>query len=95
MRIYLVKYKQGEKSSIIDDRIRNVGSYYALTECEFFVCSQYDSAKELYEAIVKNDFRFLSIIIVAIDPTIITGYWGVSKNELWNWLHENGIRVLG
>lgn len=93
MRIYLIKYKQGEKSSVIDDRIRNAGSYYALSECEFLVCSECDSAKELYSDIVKDDFQSLSIIIMAIDSTINCGYWGVSKNELWEWLRVNDIRV--
>lgn len=94
MKIYLVKYKQGEKSSVIDDRIRNAGPYYALSDCEFLVFSSYDKARELYDDIVKNDFQTLSIIVFAIDPTIISGYWGVSNNELWDWLRDNSGRVL-
>ena len=90
MRVYLIKYKQGEKSSVIDDRIRNAGSYYALSDCEFLVCSNYDSAKDLYTEIVKEDFKSLSIIVLAIDSTINKGYWGMSKIDLWDWLRKNG-----
>ena len=91
MRTYLIKYKQGENSSVIDDRIMNCGLYFALSECEFLVTSEYNTAKELYNSIVKDDFRTLSIFIVAIDATVDSGYWGVSKNDLWDWLREKGV----
>lgn len=91
MRTYLIKYKQGENSSIIDDRIRNSGPYFALGECEFLVSSEFNTAKDLYDDIVKDDFKTLSIIIVAIDATVDSGYWGVSKKDLWDWLKENGM----
>lgn len=92
MRTYLIKYKQEENSSVIDDRIRNCGPYFALSECEFLVTSNYDSAKELYNTIVRDDFKTLSIFIVAIDAAVDTGYWGVSKNDLWDWLRDRGVR---
>ena len=76
MRTYLIKYKQGENSSVIDDRIKNSGSYFALSECEF---------------LVTTDFLTLSIFITAIDGSVDTGYWGVSKNDLWDWLRDHGI----
>ena len=93
MRTYLIKYKQGENSSVIDDRIRNSGPYFALSECEFLVTSNFDTAKELYDDIVKDDFKTLSIFIVAVNATVDIGYWGVSKNDLWDWLRENGVRL--
>ena len=92
MRTYLIKYKQGDYSSVIDDRIRNSGSYFALSDCEFLVTSRFDTARELYNDIVKTDFQTLSILIVAIDGTVDTGYWGVSKNDLWDWLRDHGVR---
>lgn len=93
MKTYLIKYKQEENSSVIDDRIRNCGTYFALSECEFLITCSYDSAKELYNAIVKDDFKTLSILIVVIDATVDSGYWGVAKNDLWEWLKDNGIRL--
>lgn len=90
MKTYLIKYRQEEKSSVIDDRIRNSGHYYALSECEFLVRSSFDSARDLYNDIVKNDFQSLSILVVAIEARVVDGYWGVSRNELWEWLRENG-----
>ena len=91
MRTYLIKYKQEDNSSVIDDRIRTSGTYFALSECEFLVTSEYNTAKELYNAIVRDDFTTLSIFIVAIDATVDSGYWGVSKNDLWDWLRDKGI----
>lgn len=91
MRTYFVKYKQEENSSVIDDRIRNSGSYYALANCEFLVYSQFDTAKELYDDIVKDDFKTLTIVVFAIDATVVKGYWGVSKNELWDWLKNHEV----
>lgn len=88
MRTYLIKYKPGENSSVIDDRIRNSGPYYALAECEFLVTSRCESAKELYNDIVKNDFTSLSIFVVAIDAAVDVGYWGVAKKEFWDWLKD-------
>jgi len=88
MKTFLIKYKQGENSSVIDDRIRNSGPYYALSECEFLVSSQFNTARELYDDIVKDDFKTLSIFIVAVDPTVDSGYWGVSRNDLWAWLSD-------
>lgn len=92
MRTYLIKYKQEDNSSVIDDRIRNSGAYFALSECEFLVTSEYETAKELYNAIVRDDFTTLSIFIVAVDATVDSGYWGVSKKDLWDWLRDKGIR---
>lgn len=93
MRTYLIKYKQGENSTVIDDRIRNSGPYFALAECEFLVTSRFDTAKELYNDIVKDDFTTLSILILSIDATVDIGYWGVSKNDLWDWLKEHGVEL--
>ena len=88
MRTYLVKYKSSESSSVIDDRIKNTGKYYALSTSEFLVYSCYDNAKDLYEEIVKDDFKTLTILVIAIDPNVSVGYWGIAKKELWQWLRE-------
>jgi len=93
MRTYLVKYKPEDNSPVINDRIRNAGNYYALANCEFLVQSEYSTAQELYNYIVKDDYKTLSIVVLAIDARVVNGYWGVSKNELWDWLKENGVNL--
>ncbi len=90
MRTYLVKYKPDDNSSIINDRIRNVGKYYTLADCEFLVKSEFNTSQQLYNYIVKEDYKTLSIIVIAIDARVVDGYWGVSKKELWDWLKNNG-----
>ena len=55
------------------------------------VSSEFNAAKELYNDIVKDDFKTLSIFVVAVDATVDTGYWGGAKNELWDWLKDNGV----
>lgn len=88
MRTYFIKYEKGENSVVINDRIRNSGRYYAISDCEFLVQTEYKTAKELYDFIVKGDFTTLTILIVAIDKKVAEGYWGVWKKDLWEWLNN-------
>ena len=89
MRTYLVKYEQDENSLVINDRIRNSGSFYALSDCEFLVQSELHTAKELYDQIVKDDFKTLTVLVIALDAKVEEGYWGMSKKDLWEWLKSS------
>ena len=89
MRTYFVKYEQEENSLVINDRIRNSGQFYALSDCEYLVRSEVNTAKGLYDQIVKDDFKTLTVLVIALDAKVEDGYWGMSKKELWEWLKSN------
>lgn len=87
MKTYLIINNSGEPlSDVVKDRIKSIGSFFFLQQDLFFVRTERETAKEVYEAIVKTDFSTLSIVILSVDPTVIQSYWGRSKNEFWNWL---------
>ena len=89
MKNYLIIYNPDNNSAIINDRIKSLGEYYILKPNHFVVNSVLETAKEVYNSIVKTDFNNLTILVLAFEPVVGQNYWGVDKKELWDWLENH------
>lgn len=88
MRTYLIIYNPENNSAIINDRIKSLGDYYILKPNHFFIRTEYKTAQEVYNAIVKKDFGNLTILVLAFEPIVAQNYWGVDNKSLWSWLGQ-------
>ncbi len=87
-KIYLIIYKPENDSDILKDRIKGLGSHYKVFDSHWFVKSVLDTAKEVYDAIVKDDLTTINLLVLNIIPTVQDSYWGYMNASLWDWLKE-------
>lgn len=91
MKVYYISYKLDAMSLVINDRIESLGDYYRVAPTQYFVYSQNDSAQNVYEAIAKDDFTNLSILVISVNLVLSDDYWGVGKTEMWDWFKSHPI----
>lgn len=89
MKVYFISYNPNSNSIILNDRIKSLGDYYCFKPTQFFVQSPLQTAEEVFRVIAKDDFARETMLIIAVDSTAQTGYWGIEKKELWTWLKEH------
>ena len=86
-KIYIILVEPNETPIEMRDRIQNIGNVYRLYD-SFIVCSEIQSAEELYNSIVRQDFNSEEIVVFEL-PLDKRCYFGYSDRDLWKWLSEN------
>ena len=71
----------------IRSRIYELGNHYVVYENQYLLISDYNSAKELYEALTINTPDPLGVVVLGASIEDLS-YWGFSSNELWSWLKD-------
>ena len=86
-KIYIILVEPNETPNEMRERILSIGNVYSLYN-SFIVCSDIQSAEELYNSIVRQDFNSEEIVVFEL-PLDKKCYFGYSDRDLWKWLSEN------
>lgn len=71
--------------SYLNIKINELGNAYRLYQNKFFLFADFNSAQELYERIITEDYQQTGIVILEI-PLKGFSFWGYSEKSLWAWL---------
>lgn len=88
-QLYIIMLDPYSDTSIIKNRISELGNYYVVYENQYLLISDQKSAKELYESLTRNiSNSAIGVVVLGVSITDLT-YWGYSSRGLWSWLKEN------
>lgn len=86
-KIFLIILGPNADKDFLIQRIRNLGDVYMVFGSSIFVSSSYDTAQEVYNAIIGESGQQQTSVVLDLGTN--PGYWGYTKRELWTWLNSH------
>lgn len=79
------------ESSIIRNRITELGDHYVVYGNQYLVIANFDNAQNVYEKVICNNDSPIGIVILCTNIDSLS-YWGYSDKGLWEWLKSHNIK---
>lgn len=86
-KIFLIILGPNADKDFLLQRIRDLGDVYIVFGSSIFVSSSYDTAQEVYNAIIGESGQQQTSVVLDLGTN--PGYWGYTKRELWTWLNSH------
>ena len=86
-KIYLIILGPSSDKDLLIQRIKTLGDTYIVFGNNIFVSSFYDSAKDVYNAIIGEAAEQQASVVLDLGTN--PGYWGYTRRELWSWLNSH------
>ena len=86
-KIFLIILGPNADKDFLLQRIRDLGDVYIVFGNSIFVSSLYDTAQEVYNAIIGESGQQQTSVVLDLGTN--PGYWGYTKRELWTWLNSH------
>lgn len=86
-KIYLIILGPDVEKENLIQRIKGMGDVYVVFGNNVFVCSEKETAQDIYTAIATNDIGQQTSVVLDLGST--PKYWGYTKKELWAWFKKH------
>lgn len=91
-KIFLIILGPNADKDLLIQRIRDLGDIYIVFGSNIFVSSLYNTAQEVYNAIIGESAQQQTSVVLDLGTN--PGYWGYTKRELWTWLNSHSSDVV-
>lgn len=91
-KIFLILLGPNADKDLLIQRIRDLGDVYIVFGSNIFVSSLYNTAQEVYNAIIGESAQQQTSVVLDLGTN--PGYWGYTKRELWTWLNSHSSSAV-
>lgn len=93
-KIFIIILDPNVDTSVVKNRITELGDHYNIYGDQYLVLADFESAKDVYEKLIRKDDNPVRIVVLCADPETFS-YWGYSDKGLWAWLKSHDIQLKG
>lgn len=86
-RLFIIILDPNANAATIRGRITELGDHYIVYGNQYLVLAELDTAREVYERLVRNDEQPSGIVVLCTSTNELT-YWGYYDKKLWEWLGD-------